>query len=144
MFAAGRVAFESATDAVKAYPHLWPSVAAALKALQRSGTSGQIPYKEINSQASLFLIYRQMSTCSCRYQLAGPKQRFKQCTTDLSVVSDPRAAIERLLGPLASFEIVHEPDADTPVPFDDLPAVIELTLDRARVARTWLESGEDD
>ncbi|MBG0796655.1 hypothetical protein IYX23_02950 [Methylocystis sp. L43] len=115
MFAEGGIAFESAADAFRAYPSLWRSQGAALKALQRSGTSGHFRYKEPDTQASLSSCIAEMSTCSFRYQLAAPKQRIKRGSADLSVVSDPRAKLESLLGPLSFFRKRHARKTDRPL-----------------------------
>ena len=45
MYAEGGICFESAADAFKAYPQLWPSAEAAKKALHRSESSGTFSYK---------------------------------------------------------------------------------------------------
>jgi hypothetical protein len=142
MFAAGGICFESPTDAVKAYPHLWPTAEAAKKALQRrSGTRGQMLYKEPNTQAS-YILNKEMSPCSIRYQITGPKQRLKSCTAVRCVVSNPKAELERLVGRLAYFEA----DAREPaiMPFADLPAPIVVALEHSRLVRKWSENVEDD
>jgi hypothetical protein len=140
MFASGGIAFESPTDAVKAYPGLWPSIEAARKALRR--TTGQTPNKESQSEASLYLYIGKCPLVRVRYKLAGPKQHFKHATADLCAVCDPRAELERLLGPLAHFEILPDGPDEPVMPFAALPTPIELALYYARLGR-YLETPDD-
>ncbi len=100
MFAEGGIAFESGTDAARAYPQLWPSADAAKKALQRAKPQGDIPLIEI-------LLLKKCPPVVWRYQLKGERQKIKQCQIDMRMVPDPRATLSRFLGVLTLCETVQ-------------------------------------
>lgn len=111
--AEGCVATESATDAAQMYPKLWQTPKAAEHAFQR-GAGTQIP---------ISILYRDLGSCSFRYQLPGKGQKPKGGCYDPSLVPDPRGWLESRLGPLAMFEIVapDPPNAPAFLPGDDAP-----------------------
>ncbi len=100
MLAEGGVAFESPVDAVKFYPELWPSVKAAQKALERSKSMATFSYKET--------LIGKCRHALVSYRRKGNGQQSKRCLADLSVVPDPKAALEAMLGPLAMVMVVRE------------------------------------
>ena len=100
MLAAGGVAFDSATAAFKAYPHLYRSDKAAQKKMERRNRETSL-YENTLLQKCLSVRLVEVT-----YQRAGPKQKKGRATVDLSRHSDPRAAIEGLIGPLVFCEIV--------------------------------------
>lgn len=106
MFAEAGIAFEVAADAFKAYPGMWPSVEAAKKAIARAerGGAGQIPiYKD-------YIIRKCPAPQTVRYQRTGAGHRPAICRAELTDVSGLRDALERLIGPLARFEIIPDPE----------------------------------
>ena len=100
MFAVGGVAFDEATAAHKAYPGLYKNPKAAQKKMERKNT------ETFWNKSTLIPKSLSVRAVEVTYQRAGPKQRMGRATVDLSRHSDPRAAIEALLGPLTFFEVV--------------------------------------
>ena len=100
MLAAGGVAFEEATAAHMAYPDLFKNPKAAQKKMERRNTE---TFWNKNTLIPKCLSVRAVEAT---YQRAGPNQRMGRATVDISRHSDPRAAIEALLGPLTFFEVV--------------------------------------
>lgn len=90
MMAAGGVAFENSTDAATAYPELWPSPAAAKKALARCERSGTFPYRDI------LLGECPPPRTLVRYQRPGPGQRPALAYVDVDL--NPRLALDALVG----------------------------------------------
>lgn len=97
MLAAG-VWLDSPSDMAKVWPHVWPTEEAA-HGWRKRFTAGQSPI-EIG-------IYRDLTACG-RYQLPGPRQKWRIFRFDPSAVPDPKAWLEERLGPLAGFKIEVE------------------------------------
>ncbi len=97
------VAFDDASAAVIAYPRLWKSAAAAQRDMHREKSSQTFSYEKIIIRECL----PPSRIVHVSYQRAGNGQRKAHALVDVGVVKDPRAEIERLLGPLANFEIVE-------------------------------------
>ena len=103
------------TDATKLYPDLFPSRSAAKMAYRRAGLRMQLGPDGLNVVTSL---YRDISIKRCdhvhrvdfRYQPMGRRQLPRFCIANPVKVSDPRAALEAALGPLALFEVLTGPE----------------------------------
>jgi hypothetical protein len=87
MLAEGGVAFEDWTSAALAYPMLWRTAGAAREAFRRARGANVIT-----------------NPSSVRFQRAGNGQGVQRACYDLRRVDNPRAEIERMVGPLAMFE----------------------------------------
>jgi putative DNA primase/helicase len=122
MLAEGGIAFEDGGAAAKAYPQLWPNQMAAKKALQR-GIRGTNPYKKLSIwKCPLDIVFRRK----------GAHFHLERATYDPRLVSDPRAALEKLVGQLAQFEILEAaPEIEATRP-SHLEAVVDLGLYRLR------------
>jgi hypothetical protein len=101
------VAFESAADAFKAYPDLWPTTGAARKAFfderERAGHSVTNAYKDTS-------ISKSNAVLLADYQFAGERQRRKRAIITACTAAEARARIEALIGPVVAFEVLT-PDA---------------------------------
>lgn len=111
--AEGGVAFQSGTIAVTAYPRIWDTPAAARRAIER-----ELREKGDTNPFNATFSYGELSIGECRndrplcppvrFRRIGPGEREQLAIYDPSMVSDPRAAIEKLIGALAMFEIVGQ------------------------------------
>lgn len=97
MLATGGLALGSADHAFLAYPGLWPTVAAARKAFQRSRKTETNPYKE--------LLIGKCPAVPATYQLKGARHKKKRCRVDLTLCPNPRAQLEAWFGELSFFEM---------------------------------------
>jgi hypothetical protein len=82
-------------DLAKAWPDVWANSQAAKDWLRDEHGGVRLyssPYK-----GKLHRV---------RYQLAGPKQKWKPAWFDTAVVPDPRSWLESRLGPLADFRLI--------------------------------------
>jgi putative DNA primase/helicase len=113
MLAEGGIAFADGGAAAKAYPQLWTNQMAAKKALQR--VSGGQTYKE-------YLLWK--CPPDIVFRRKGAHFHLERATYDPRLVSDPRAALEKLVGPLAQFEILKAAP--------EVEAVVDLGLYRLR------------
>lgn len=104
---AGGVAFLNSTHAAQAYPSR--TSAGWKSALQAAGKWDAIPNKDSFSGSTSH--FRRV-----KYQLPGQGQKPAEALVDPTQVADPRAWIEDMLGPLATFELIEEPAAAAPAP----------------------------
>jgi putative DNA primase/helicase len=119
MLAEGGIAFEDGGAAAKAYPQLWPNQMAAKKALQR-GIRGTNPYKKLSIwKCPLDIVFRRK----------GAHFHLERATYDPRLVSNPRAALEKLVGQFEILEAAPEIEASRA---SHLEAVIDLGLYRLR------------
>jgi putative DNA primase/helicase len=113
MLAEGGVAFYDGSSAAEAYPSLWRTAEAARMALQRERTERvtQDPNSVTNAynEYDIGKRYADLPLCPpVRFKRAGSRRHEEMAIYDPRVVSDPRAAIEDMLGELAMFEIVGQ------------------------------------
>lgn len=113
MTAEGGVAFYDGSSAAEAYPSLWRTAEAARMALQRARTERgtQDPNSVTNAYNEYDIGERYADPPLCppvRFKRAGSRRHEEMAIYDPRVVSDPRAAIEDMLGELAMFEIVGQ------------------------------------
>lgn len=111
MLAEGGVAFEDGTSAAIAYPMLWRTAGAARMALQRARGANRI-----TKESSVTISNNKLTMGECdgarpsdavrsvRFQRAGNGQELQPACYDPRRIDDPRAEIERMVGPLAMFE----------------------------------------
>ena len=111
------IAFESATDAAKACPDLWPSLEAADKAMRRSES---VSKPRGDGQQHIIASYLQLSVTSpfgngpdpalaqVIFKRAGAGHRPGTAWVDQRILADAKATIEKLLAcKLASFEVLR-------------------------------------
>ena len=94
MLAAG-IWLDSPSDMARCWPKVWQTEEAA-HGWRKRFTGGQTPIKNT--------LYRDLTACG-RYQLPGPRQKWRTFRYAPGVIPDPRAWLESRLGPLAGFEI---------------------------------------
>ncbi len=101
MMAEGGVAFEDGTAAAKAYPGLWGTAGAAKIAFMRAKEESSVtfPYRSLIRECN--------PAFAVRFKRAGNGQKVGRAVVHGGRVPDPRAGIERLLGPLSMFEMVE-------------------------------------
>ena len=105
----------------KAWPKVWPTAEAARDWLKpRANHKRGKPYREY--------LYRTLPACG-RYQLPGPRQKWRTFRYAPDVVPDPRAWLTARLGPLAGFELAEPSPAHCGLP------VLDALFDAAAVVR---------
>lgn len=118
MLAEGGVAFFDGSSAATAYPNLWTTPTAARMGLYRArfGRGTQDPNSVTNAYREYLIgkCYADPPLCPpIRFRRVGPTRHEEMAIYDPQLVTDPRAAIEALVGGLATFEIVgHARDAE--------------------------------
>jgi hypothetical protein len=103
MLSTGGVALESAADAARAYPDLWPSAEAAKKAFQRT-SAGHSPIRELPKGECPALL-------RTTYQRVGQRIRPASAWIDVAAEPDPRAWLIERLGALAACD-APEPSSE--------------------------------
>ncbi|WP_159013553.1 toprim domain-containing protein [Acidisoma sp. S159] len=96
MLREGGIAFENSRDAVRVYPQLWKTAAAAQKARQREEAD-----KRLETYSSIGL-----SASSWVYRKTGAGQKTYRALIDQTRVPDAAAKLAALLGPLALCRLV--------------------------------------
>jgi len=104
------ILLENAADMAACFPELWSTAAAARQDRSRSVT--KCYYRDLyNSQMS-------HSSAEVAYRPEGAGHRTRSAHVDLARIPDPEAWLTNRLGPLASFEMRFNADADAPIPTD--------------------------
>jgi putative DNA primase/helicase len=127
--AAGGIAFLNAADATRFYPGMWKAGRTArreiAKALEVWPASGHRLNKEDYIDKALSGSWPHL--CQFSYRLRGAGQRVSRCIVDSARISDPKAELQRVLGPLASFK-----SSNTPAPHK--PDKLDMTVGEATLA----------
>lgn len=105
----------------KMFPGVFETPEAARKAYQRA-RSGTSPYR-------MYSIRGMSHSSEIEYRLAGAGQKLATGRIDLRRVHDPRAELERALGPLTYFKIKNPPDAKDHQPVLNKPGTTPRTTE---------------